>query len=298
MNLLPKFKNKQTGQIGTPAEATPTTVLGDLTPLVNLIKPMRERMAEYDHAIHALAVARERLRDLADAPPPDMTLTVQREIAVAMGKPEVLARFDADNGAALEAERTVRETAMRDREELPGRIKALEEVVRQIAQRMIDHGNITQIEKQVQDLFAPYAQRLLDSANQYADAMQDALAVAWSLKSPVEIYEYDLFSHFRGSHRPELLDRIKEGILPDTVAGIDWQVIREVNERIDQIDKPLYERVQQELATAGLKNEQIRMYSPGAEDDPRRIYTPEITRRARRPEPPLSQEAAVVTIHT
>lgn len=45
MNLLPKLKKKQAGQIGTAAETTPTTVLGDLTPLVNLIKPMRERMA-------------------------------------------------------------------------------------------------------------------------------------------------------------------------------------------------------------------------------------------------------------
>lgn len=298
MNLLPKLKNKQTGQIGTSAEVTATTVLGDLTPLVNLIKPMRERMAEYDHAIHALAVARERLRDLADSPPPDMTLTVQREIAVAMGNPEVLARFDAENGAALDAERQARETAMRDREELPGRIKALEEVVRQIAQRMIDRDAVTKIADEAETLFAPYAQRLLDAANQYADAMQEALAVAWTLKYPFEIYEYDLFADFKRSHRPELIDRAKEGILPDTVAGIDWKVLREVNERCEQINQPLAERVKQELESAGLTGERLRMYYPCSKDDHRRIYAPELTRRVKRPEPPMSDAAAVVTIHT
>lgn len=156
-------------------ETTPTNLFGNLTPLAKIVEPMRNRMAEYDHAVHALAVARERLRDLADARPPDMTLTVQREIAVAMGNPETLAKFDAENGEAMKAERETREAALRDREELPARILALENVVRQIAKRMRAGESVFDLERATIEVFEPYAQRLVEAAKHYADVMQEAV---------------------------------------------------------------------------------------------------------------------------
>ena len=49
MNLFPNLKKKQTGHVAIPVGA-PSSVLGDLTPLAQLVQPMRSRMKEFDHA--------------------------------------------------------------------------------------------------------------------------------------------------------------------------------------------------------------------------------------------------------
>lgn len=299
MNLIPKLKKKPAGEIGAAvAEATPTNLLGDLMPLAKVINPMRSRMAEYDHAIHALSVARERLRDLADAPPPDMTLTVQREIAVAMGDPEVLARFDAANGQAINAEREARAAAVRDREELPARILALEHVVRQIAKRMRAGESVFDIERGAMGVFAPYAQRLVEAAKHYADVMQEAVTAAQTLSDTVRVYEYDLYADLKRIHRPELMGEVDEGILPKTMASVSWEVIQQINRRVGQVNVDLARRMDQEVQSADLHGEAIRIYSPGADDDHRKISSPELTRRVKRPLPVLNAAATTVVIGT
>jgi len=181
MNLLPKLKKKQTGHVGFSNETQDGSLFGDLTPLTNMIKPMRSRMAEYDHAVHALAVARERLRDLADAPLPDMALTVQRELIVAMGDPAALARFDAEHNETMMTERQAREAAERDRTELPARIKALENLVRGIAQKMVDADCVCDIEREAERVFEPFAKRLMEAASQYVEVLQAAKTAAYTL---------------------------------------------------------------------------------------------------------------------
>lgn len=230
MNLLPKLKKKQTGQVGVATAVPPTTVLGDLTSLAELIQPIRSRMAEYDQAIHALAVARERLRDLDDATPPDMTLTVKRELAAAMDNPDALARFDVEQGSALEAERAARVAARLDREELPARINALEAVVRQIAIQMIDWDRISAIESKVQVMFAPYALRLVEAAKRYAEAMQQARTASRALDQATMVYEYDLFLDLKLIHHPELMGKIEIGeILPRMMTGVSLETTNEIN---------------------------------------------------------------------
>lgn len=297
MNLIPKLKKKQSGQVDI-AITTSSTRLGDLEPLTQLVAPMRQRMAEYDHAVHALAVARERLRDLADAPPPDMTLTVQREIAVAMGNPDILARFDAENAEAMKAERDAREAALRDREELPARIKALEEIVRRIAQKMIDEESTFVIEREAQKVFAPYAQRLMEAAEQFADAMQEANTAASSLKQALTIYEYDLFSDLKRIHKPDLMGDVDEGILPKTMATVSWEVIQEINRRVSRVLTEVEGQMDQELVAANVLGERLRMYYPCAADDHRKISAPELTRRIKTPPPILNAAAARVVIST
>ena len=72
MNLFTHPKKKQSSQIGQPASKADSLLPPEpLAALRQLIAPMRERMMRYDEAIQALAVARDRLLDLEDLPPPD-----------------------------------------------------------------------------------------------------------------------------------------------------------------------------------------------------------------------------------
>ena len=298
MNLISKLKKNQTGQIGAATEATSANRLGDLTMLTQLVQPMRHRMAEYDHAVRALSIARERLRDLADQPPPDMALTVKREIAVAMNDPEALARFDAENGEAFKVEREAREAALRDREELPARILALEQVVRQIASRMIEEEVVGDIEREAQQAFAPYAQRLMAAALHFADVMQEANSAASALNQALVIHEYDLFADLKRIHRLDLMGEIDEGILPKTMATVSWEAVQEINRRIGRIKPEVEQQMNQELAAADLLGERLRLYYPCAENDHRKISSPELTRRVKRPPPVLNAAATRVVIGT
>ena len=119
MNLFTHPKKKPTGQIGQPASKADSLLPPEpLAALHQLIAPMRERMKRYDEAIQALAVTRDRLLDLEDLPPPDMTFTVERELLAARGDAEALRAFDAEHGDSLAAEREQRMALSREREEL------------------------------------------------------------------------------------------------------------------------------------------------------------------------------------
>lgn len=296
MNLFPNLKKKQTGHVAIPVGA-PSSVLGDLTPLAQLVQPMRSRMKEFDHAIHALSVARERLRDLADLPPPDMTITVQREIAVAMGEPQVLERFDAENAVAIKAEREACDAAVRDRDVLPARIKALEEIVRRIAQKMISGDATTVIDREAKTVFAPYAQRVMEVAQQFADVMQEANTAASVLSQALVVYEYDLFGELKRIHRPELMGAVDDdGILPKTMAGVSWEDIQEINRRVKHSKPEVAQPMDQELVATDILGERLRMYAPCSQDDHRKISSPELTRRIKRPQPSPYGAATVITV--
>jgi hypothetical protein len=290
VNLLSVLKKKQSGHISVAvSDATdatsPLTLLGDLTPLVKLVKPMRSRMAQYDHAIHALAVARERLRDLADAPVPQMTLAVEREIIVAMGDPEQLVRFDAENAETIKAERAAREATLRDRDELPARIKALETVVRRISEQMVGEEVVTDIDHEAQQVFAPYAQRVMAAAQHFADMMQEANTAVTVLNSALSIHEYNLFADLKRTHRPDLMGEVaKAEILPTTMASVSWEAIEQINLSLGRIKPDVEQQMNQELVAADLTGERLRFYYPCTENDHHKIYAPELTRRVNRPQ--------------
>jgi hypothetical protein len=297
MNLFTDSKKKQSGHVAI-AAASPasqaagqvidqsTTLAGEeLKSLAQLVQPMRSRMKEFDHALHALSIARERLRDLADLPPADMTLSVEREIAAAMGDPQALERFDAQNADALQAERSACEALMRDRQELPARILALEELVRRIAKKMVDNEVTSAIDEQAHKLFAPYAQRVMEVARQFADVMQQANAAASVLNQCLAIYEYDLYGELMHIHRSELMGEFKKNaILPQTMAGVSWQEIEAINEHLRDANAQIRQRMEQELVGANIVGERLRMYAPGLRSDDRKISSPQLTQRLKRPE--------------
>ena len=158
MNLHPKLKkNSQPAAEASCAASAGIDLLGDLEPLANLVQPIRIRAAEHTKLLDALGKARFELRHQKNAPPPEMILAIKREIVAATGDTESLARFDADNAAALKTEIESREQFLRNKELLPARIAALESLVQESALKTTNDLPVTEIEEEAQKLFAPYA---------------------------------------------------------------------------------------------------------------------------------------------
>lgn len=300
MNLFVTSKKKQTGQLGQPVKKSEAMLPPeDLAALHQLIAPMRERMQRYDEAIQALAVARDRLLDLEDLPLPDMTLTVERELIAARGDAEALRAFDAEHGESLAAERAQRTALLREREELPARVHALEALVTKIAGEMADHvPDLFRAHEQVEALFKPFAREALAAAQGYVRAVRRARTAAHALTKVVGAYRYDLFGDLKEKMEPELYGLRGDDVLPQGLAGCGYEELATLNHEIDSLDTDLLQTLAATLEAAGLSGERLRIYGPPAEDDPRRIYVPEALQRQRvkRPPPSLSPLAAVVTV--
>ncbi len=296
MNMLSKLKKKSASTDPVGADMPALELLGDLQPLAKLVQPMRAMATEHTRLLNALGQARFQRRHQKDEPLPEMTLAIQREVAVAMGDADLLAKFDAENGDALKAEIEAREKCLRDRELLPARIAALEGLVQESARKTTADIPITEIEDEAQRLFAPYAQRLLAAAKAYAKARSEATSVAHVLNRAVAIRQYDVEGNFRILAEPELMERIEQGnILPNTMAGVHWEELRDVNYQAKAYDDALLEQLSSVLTEAGVRGTDLTVYRPKAENDHRSFYAPEPTGYARPPEPsPYSMAARVV----
>ena len=78
----------------------------------------------------------------------------------------------------------------------------------------------------------------------------------------------------------------------------DQRVPEEINRRIGRIKPEVEQQMNQELAAADLLGERLRLYYPCAENDHRKISSPELTRRVKRPPPVLNAAATRVVIGT
>lgn len=285
MNMLSKLKRTSTAADLVATDTAPLDLLGDLKPLANLVQPMRVMAAEHARLLNALGQARFQQRHQKNVPLPEMTLAIQREIAVAMGNADVLARFDAENGEALKAEIEAREKCLRERELLPARIAALEGLVQESARKTTTDIPITEIEDEAQKLFAPYAQKLLAAAKAYAKARSEAMSVAHVFNRAVGIRKYDVEGNFRILAEPDLMSDIAKGdILPNTMAGTHWEELRDVNYQSRAYDDALLEHLSSVLIDAGVQGTALTVYQAKADKDHRSFYAPEPVGPAKPPE--------------
>ena len=83
------------------ANASPLNEIGDVSAVATMFARLRQQNAQYDQAIAAL-IAANRITNGWDKPAePDMTLTIQREVLVALGDTEALAKFDQEHQQEL-----------------------------------------------------------------------------------------------------------------------------------------------------------------------------------------------------
>lgn len=296
MNMLSKLKKKSAASDSVTTDANGTDLLGDLSPLAGLAAPIRAHCGEHRKILDALGKARFALRYQKDASPPEMRLAVQRDLVVALGDAEALARFDAENAAALKAEIEAREQFLREKDLLPARINALEGLAQESAKKMMDNLPITEIEDEAQKLFTPYAEQLLAAAKAYAQARSLAKSVAHVINKAVTLHQYDVVGNYRVLAEPDLMSDIAKGdILPNTMAGVDWEILRDVNYQASAYDDAVLAQVGDQLRAAGLTGDGLTVYRNKGEGDPRSFYAPEPAAPARPPEAhPYTTAARVV----
>lgn len=284
MNLIPKLK-KTPPTTAPAADTTGLDLLGDLEPLARLANPIRTHAVEHEKILDALGKARFALRHQKNDAPPEMRLAIQREIAVAMGNADVLAKFDTENGDALKAEIEAREQFLREKELLPARIVALEALVQESAKKGMDALPVTEIEDEAQKLFTPYAEQFLAAAKAYAQARSLAMSVAHVINKAATLYQYDVVGNFRVLAEPDLMADIAKGdILPNTMAGVDWETLRDVNYQARNYDDVVLAQVSEQLSAVGLTGHGLKVYRHKGENDERKPYAPEPTGPANPPE--------------
>ena len=103
MNVNPFSKKSAT--VAKPVKGvSPLNDIGDVSAVTEMFQRLRQQNAQYDQAITAL-VAANRIKDGWDKPAePEMTLTIQREVLVALGDTGALAKFDQQHQQTLAQE--------------------------------------------------------------------------------------------------------------------------------------------------------------------------------------------------
>jgi hypothetical protein len=298
MNMLSKLKKKSAATDPVAADTAAHALLGDLQPLIGLANPIRTYAVDHRRILDALGKARFALRYQKDASPPEMRLAIQREMVIALGDAEAVASFDKENGAALKAEIEAREQFLREKDLLPARIAALENLVQESAKKMMDNLPIVEIEEEAQKLFTPYAEQLLATAKAYAQARSLAKSAAHVIKKAVTLHQYDVAGNYRVLAEPDLMSKIAQAdILPNTMAGVDWEILRDVNYQANAYDDAALAEVGDQLRAIGLTGDGLTVYRNKGEGDPRSFYAPEPAGPARPPEAHPYGAAARVVIN-
>ena len=116
MNLI--RRSKKSTDVTADAES-PLNEIGDISAVAQMFDRLRQQNAQYDQGIAAL-VAANRISNGWDKPAePELTLTIQREVLLALRDTEALAKFDQEHQQALAQEQAARVKATQQVLEAP-----------------------------------------------------------------------------------------------------------------------------------------------------------------------------------
>jgi len=134
VNLIRRSKKS----IDVTADAeSPLNEIGDVSAVAQLFERLRQQNAQYDQALAALIAANRISNDWDKPAEPEMALTIQREVLLALGDAEALAKFDLEHQQALAQEQAARVKATQQVMEAPIRVKALEQYLNDLAGQMV-----------------------------------------------------------------------------------------------------------------------------------------------------------------
>jgi hypothetical protein len=241
-----------------------------------MFERLRQQNAQYDQAIAAL-IAANRISNGWDKPAePEMTLTIQREVLLALGDTEALAKFDQEHQQALAQEHAARVKATQQVLEAPTRVKALEQYLNDLAGQMVAGVDESLIDQEIRRIFQPSAQRMLEAAKIFVQAWREMQSVEAVLLQRVRLTHTrvtgDTCTHF--DH--ELIGPTRAGeLLPTLIAGIPYEELRDLNDQFTRTDNELVEALDTALRSAGFDGWGLKVYHPRAKGDERRIYAPD-----------------------
>ena len=273
MNLI--RRSKKSTEVTANAES-PLNEIGDVSAVAAMFARLRLQNAQYDQAIAALVAANRITCGWEKPAEPEMTLTIQREVLVALGDAEALAKFDQEHQHALAQEQAARVKATQQVLEAPTRVKALEQYLNDLAGQMVAGVDESLIDQEIRRIFQPSAQRMLEAAKTFVQAWREMQSVEAVLLQRVRLTHTrvtgDTCTHF--DH--ELIGPTRAGeLLPTLIAGIPYEELRDLNDQFTRTDNELVAALDQSLRSAGFDGWGLKVYHPKAKGDERRIYAPD-----------------------
>lgn len=272
MNLI--RRSKKSADVAN-AE-TPLNEIGDVSAVAAMFERLRQQNAQYDQAIAAL-VAANRITCGWDKPAePEMALTIQRELLVALGDVEALAKFDQEHQQALAQEQAARVKATQQVLEAPARVKALEQYLNDLAGQMVAGVDESLIDQEIRRIFQPSAQRMLAAAKTFVQAWREMQSVEAVLLQRVRLTHTRVTGDTCTRYDHELIGPTRDGeLLPTLIAGIPYEELRDLNDLFTRTDNELVAAMDNALRSAGFDGWGLKVYHPKAKGDERRIYAPD-----------------------
>ena len=167
MNLIRRCKKSTDVTANSASSDSPLNEIGDVSAVAQMFERLRLQNAQYDQAIAALVAANRITCGWEKPAEPEMTLTIQREVLVALGDAEALAKFDQEHQHALAQEQAARVKATQQVLEAPTLVKALEQYLNDLAGQMVAGVDETLADQEIRRIFQPSAQRMLEAAKTF-----------------------------------------------------------------------------------------------------------------------------------
>ncbi|MDT8989273.1 hypothetical protein RQP54_00185 [Curvibacter sp. APW13] len=273
MNLI--RRSKKSTDVTANAES-PLNEIGDVSAVAAMFARLRQQNAQYDQAIAALVTA-NRITCGWDKPAePEMALTIQREVLLALDDADALAKFDQEHQQALALEQAARDKATQQVLEAPTRIKALEQYLNDLAGQMVAGLDETLIDQEIRRIFRPSAQRMLEAAKIFVQAWREMQSVEAVLLQRVRLTHTRVTGDACTRYDHELIGQARDGdLLPTLIEGLPYEALRDLNDEFTRTDNELVAALDNALRSAGFDGFGLKVYRPKAKGDERSIYAPD-----------------------
>ena len=276
MNLIRRSKKSSDLTANSANTDSPLNEIGDVSAVAQMFERLRQQNAQYDQAI-AVLVAANRITCGWDKPAePEMTLTIQREVLVALGDADALAKFDLEHQHALAQEQAARVKATQQVLEAPARVKALEQYLNDLAEQMVAGIDEPLVDQEIRRIFLPSAQRMLEAAKTFVQAWREMQSVEAVLLQRVRLNHTRVTGDTCTRYDHELIGQTRDGeLLPTLIAGIPYEDLRNLNDQFTHTDNELVAALDSALRSAGFDGWGLKVYHPKTKGDERRIYAPD-----------------------
>lgn len=276
MNLIRRSKKSTDLTTNSANTDSPLNEIGDVSAVARMFERLRLQNAQYDQAIAALVAANRITCGWEKPAEPEMTLTIQREVLVALGDAEALAKFDQEHQHALAQEQAARVKATQQVLEAPTRVKALEQYLNDLAGQMVAGMDETLVDQEIRRIFQPSAQRMLEAAKTFVQAWREMQSVEAVLLQRVRLTHTRVTGDTCTRYDHELIGQTRDGdLLPTLIAGLPYEELRDLNDQFTRTDNELATALDNALRSAGFDGWGLKVYHPKIKGDERRIYAPD-----------------------
>lgn len=285
MKLLSRNKPKPTAlpiaapdslQEETPLNGSPADDLVGLEKLAEWKQNLKRLEADYKRGQTALVAARRLVAGTDPLPQPDLTWHVRRELLVAEGDTEAIAKFDAEHAGDLANEVAARQHALQAKTEAEAKVRALTEYLNDIAKQMAALADGDLYRREAKRLFQPSARRTVAAAKVFAKAHREMVAMERALTRACRMHQRYVDGTRIEEYPLELIERKEPNEwLSQFIEGTEYEDLLDLNRDYLRPDEATYDLVLEKLAAAGIDASWPHVYHPHVDRDTISIYAPD-----------------------